>query len=79
MPVNPSLPKPYWMCGTVVSMMIHNLWMSVMRESKPNERLPLFPLARNFTIVDEYWMVPGTDSRMTYIRRTKIYINLNMP
>jgi len=39
----------------------------------------LFPLARNFTIVDEYWMVPGTDSRMTYIRRTKIYINLNMP
>jgi len=30
--------------------------------SEPYQRLTLFPWARNFNLIAQYWLVPGTDS-----------------
>ena len=33
---------------------------SVSRGVEPHQKIWLFPLARNFTLIDKYWLVPGT-------------------
>ena len=33
--------------------------------SNPVRGKPLFPRARNFTLIAQYWLVPGPDLRLT--------------
>jgi len=52
-------------------------------EFEPNERLPMFPWARNFSLIAEYWLFPDTDSRVIYMSKTACFtikqklININ--
>ena len=32
--------------------------------SNPVKDKPLFPSARNFTLITKYWLIPGTDLRV---------------
>jgi len=51
----------------LVARLTRSRWMPVSREFEPHQRLPLFPLARNFNLIAYYWLVPGTDSSVIYI------------
>ena len=44
-------------------------WMPVSREFEPQQKIPLFLCERNFTLIAEYWLVPGTDSSLIYISK----------
>ena len=52
-----------------VACLTRTRWMPVSREFEPQQRSPLFPWARNFTLIAKYWLVPGTDSSVIYIRK----------
>ena len=47
--------------------------MPVRCESKPNQRLPVFPWSRNLTLIAQYWLVSGTDSSMIYVSRINCF------
>jgi len=38
-------------------------------------KAPLFPCATNFTLFVKYWLVPGTDSSVIYIRKNCLFHN----
>ena len=47
----------------------YNWWMPISRKFEPQQRLLLFPLARNFTLNAQYWLVQGTDLGVILICR----------
>ena len=52
-------------------------WIPVSREFEPHHRPPLFPLERNFTLIAQYWLVPGTDSSVIYISKKMLVSQSN--
>jgi len=53
--------------------------MLVRHEFKPDQKLPWFPSARNFTLNDQYWFVPGKDLRTIYITRISLSNENELP
>ena len=56
-----TLPIWKWWRGRVDNA---NLWIASSMGSNPVRDKPLFPQARNFTLITQYWLIPGTDSRV---------------
>ena len=48
------------------------------RESEfvPNQKLPLFTWAGNFTLIVQYYLIPGTDSSAMYISKNCLFPNV---
>jgi len=55
--------------GKWVARQTRNRWIPVSRDFEPNQKLLLFPWARNFTLIAWYWLVRGTDSSVIYISK----------
>ena len=55
----------WWQCGRVVNASgTSNLRIASCMGLNPIGGKPLFPWARNFTLIVQYWLVQGTDSRV---------------
>ena len=46
-----------------VARLTRDPWIPVSREFKPHQRPQLFPGARNFILIANYLVVPGTDTK----------------
>ena len=46
-------------------------WIPASRECEPK----LFPRPRSFTLIAQYWLIPGTDSSMIYISKHCVFHN----
>ena len=55
-------------CGGMVewlTCLTSNLRIASRMGSNPVRDKPLFPRERNFTLIAQYWLVPGTDKRVS--------------
>jgi len=44
----------------------------------PSKATNLFPWARNFTLIAQYWLVPGTDLCEIYISRAALFRTIEL-
>mgnify|MGYP006890252893 CR=1 FL=1 len=51
------------------------LELPVSREFEPHQRLLLFPSAKNFTLIAQYWLVPGMYLSAIYINKSGLFHN----
>ena len=56
-------------CGVVIILarLTRNRWILLRRELEPHYWLPFSHTTRHFTLIAEYWLVPGSNYSVTYI------------